>query len=126
MDFLKLKQFGVDYDIVIDVDHYVEGDGLALQLYCVEGDFLEPYATLTVNLVNYPVKENCAFVDATYFPEAHDFIVNNKLGKPTGRVGRSGYCTYMEFQFDRNEIAKYEIRPESEKETTQKARDDAR
>jgi len=126
MEYLKLNQFGVDYDIVIEVDNYVQGNGLALQLYCVEGDFLEPYATLTVNLVDYPTKENCAFVDATYFPEAYNFIVNNKLGKPTGRTGHSGYCTYMEFEFDRNEIAKYELKPEPVKETNRKEKNDAR
>ena len=29
-----------------------------------------------------------------------DWIVENKLGEPTGMVGYSGYCSYPMFQFD--------------------------
>ena len=54
-----------------------------------EEGFPEPWSFLTVNLgVTCP--ENCAFVDINNNgEEILDFIINNNIGKPTGRCKTS-------------------------------------
>ena len=83
-----------------------------MELYDIcEGD-LEPFSNFTVNLPEYKSDSNCAFVDINNFGEAENLIRAYKLGEPTGRYGRSGYCTYPEYRFDLDEIRKYCINPD--------------
>ena len=126
MGLIQWREWGNDYEIAIDVEHYTYGGGLALCLSCKEGDTFEPYVTLTVNLAEYPTEKNLAFVDTNNFPEAERFIADNKLGKPTGRYGRSGFCRYPEYEFDLEEIGKYSRYANMIKECASASRDDAR
>ena len=99
--YLKYKNFKLSPEIA----RYAYNDGLAIKLWHMG----LPYATLTVNLSDFPSNYPCAFVDTNNFPDALKFIEINKIGKPTGRIGYSGFCEYPEVRFDIKELKKYEV-----------------
>lgn len=109
--YMKLDAWGRTYDTCIEIDSYLFGGGLYLQLCAMEDGFPEPYADITVNLEGYPTEGSRAFVDTNNFEQAVRLIEQYKLGVPTGRLGISGYCTYPEYLFDMNEIRKYCFNP---------------
>lgn len=89
-------------DITISTDKYRFGGSLAIEL----GSESEgPFATLTVCLEDdlglpYFLNEDEAFVDTNNCPWAEKFIKDNGLGEPTGKVARSGFCTYPLYRFN--------------------------
>lgn len=97
-----------------------------MQLYCVEGDFLEPFSSLTINVLDFLPGKNCALVDTNDFAQAKDLIEKYKLGKPTGRWAASGYCIYREYEFDMAQIEKYRLPDEPQKEEPKKHRSETR
>ena len=112
LQFMQHHAWGNTYDLCIEVSSYMYGGGLAMEIYDrSEGD-LEPFSNLTVNIDARLSGPDCAFVDTNNFGTAEELIRNNKLGKPTGRVGYSGYCSYPEYRFDMKEIYKYCINPD--------------
>ena len=128
LKFMQVNSWNQTYDVCVEVGAYMCGGGLAMELYDIcEGD-LEPFSNFTVNLPEYKSESNCAFVDTNNFGEAENLIRAYKLGEPTGRLGRSGYCTYPEYRFDLDEIRKYCINPDDINihEPKQKERSDER
>lgn len=121
LQYMQLEAWGGLHELCIEVGKYSIGGGLALQLY-ERTDYtdIEPYTTMTVNLPEYGCGKNCAFVDINNFPVAPKLISEYKLGKPTGRFGHSGYCTYPEYQFDPKVLEKYCLNPEDLKTLTAK------
>lgn len=88
-------EFGT-YDVSIEISTYYCGDNLAISLITEDG---EPFAILSVNLPEWTLPNNIAFVDTNNCPWAEKFIADNKLGRPTGMTGTSGYCTYPLYRF---------------------------
>jgi len=112
-EMMKLKSWGQEYDTFLETGSYVYGGGLNIEVMCMEDGYPAPYTDLTVNLTDCQLKnENCAFVDTNNFSAAEQYIRENKLGKPTGRYGHSGYCIYPEYEFDMKEIEKHIIKKE--------------
>lgn len=94
-----VTDFGT-YDVNTRRTSYCNNGGLAIVLDSpTEG----PFATLTVNLES-KLPANYAFVDTNNCPWAEQFIREHKLGKPTGMVGYSGYCTYPLYEFDMSKL----------------------
>lgn len=124
MKFMQLEAWNTMYDTCIEVGSYLFGEGLYLELHDIAEGMPEPYADITVNLEGYPTKGSCAFVDTNNFANAEQLIKQYKLGTPTGRLGRSGYCTYPEYKFDLNEIRKYCINPEEIDQKLEKMKGD--
>lgn len=124
LKFMEYESWGGLHETCLEVSSYMYGGGLymSVQERC-DGD-IEPYADLTVNLPGFPCEKYCAFVDTNNFSQAESLIRKYKLGKPTGRLGQSGYCTYPEYKFDMNEVRKYCINPQDipEAETKPKAK----
>lgn len=87
--------WGTTETITMTVRQYDRPQNLAIQLWCEDG----PYATMTVNL-GKKLPADMAYVDTNNFPEAESFIKKHRLGKPTGKYGYSGFCTYPLYQFD--------------------------
>jgi len=89
-------EFGT-YNVSIETSTYYCGDNLAISLITEDG---EPFAILSVNLPEWTLPKDKAFVDTNNCPWAEKFIVDNKLGRPTGITGTSGYCVYPQYKFD--------------------------
>ena len=93
-------EFGT-YNVTIETSKYMFGDNLAIRLIT---DFGELFATLTVNLAEWTLPNDKAFIDTNNCPWAEKFIADNKLGKPTGIRGASGYCVYPQYRFDMEKL----------------------
>ena len=106
---LKLSDWGEDYEIALIAAEYAGGNlAIAMEYYDSEENQLMPYAALTVNLVNEKCRENCAFVDINNLgPTILEWISVNKLGTPTGKYGKSGFCVYPEVKFNMDEVRKH-------------------
>lgn len=129
LEYMQFEAWGAVHELCIEAGHYSRGNGLFLQLYERYGNGeLEPYATLTVNLPDYRCGKNRAYVDTNNFPDAMSLISEYKLGKLTGNIGASGYCSYPEYEFDLAEIEKHCLNPEElyDREPKTKERNDAR
>lgn len=78
--------------MIVDEEAYDE-DG---EIECYPG---EQYGYATVNVGAEPSDGNCAFVDTNNLSGIVDFVLNNGIGELTGRIERSGFCTYPEVRF---------------------------
>ena len=101
---LTYNSWGTEYKIKLGLDNYSSNDNLAIVMYCWDEElkFWDNFATLTVNLE--PVDEDCGYLDVNNLKEAEDWVRENKLGEPTGRVRQSGYVTYPLYKFDLQRI----------------------
>lgn len=94
----------------IIASNYVDNNRIALGLLFQESDgSWQPYANLTVNLVNETIPletEDIAygFLDTNNYPDSEDFVTKHQLGEKTSFVGHSGYCTYPLYRFDKKRI----------------------
>lgn len=129
LQYMQLEVWGSAHATCVEVGTYTYGGGMALELYekCDDGK-LVPYTNITVNLPDCRNRKHCAYVDTNNFPGAISLINDYKLGKPTGRIGHSGFCSYPEYEFDLAEIGKYCINLEKlqEHEMRVKERTEAR
>ena len=92
----SIKFYGETYKVRPYVTKYRNGR-LAILLEETSG---EPFADLTVNLVNEQCPKDCAFLDTNNFREGEEFVRKNRLGTFTGIYGHSGYCSYPLYRFD--------------------------
>ena len=105
---MKVNLYGKDYKISrIETGKYANNMNLSIQLYCIEDNFEEPFATLTVNLRKLNTN-NQAFVDTNNCPWAEKFIQENKLGVFKGILESSGYCVYPLYSFDMERLEELE------------------
>ena len=104
---LKLFKYGSEHPITLNLSQYSNNRNLYVGLLTHEDGFPEPWSNLTVNL-GINCKGNCAFIDINNNgKEIVSWLVENNLGKLTGRTQISGYCTYPEFEFDLDELNKH-------------------
>ena len=77
---------------------------LAVSTVCENG---EQWGMVTVNIGEKPLNERCAFVkDYSENSGMADFLIKNKIAKPTGRKFPSGFVTIPEFEFDLSKLSK--------------------
>ena len=98
--------FGVYEGVYLQVGKYQADDSMANQAWNQQEG---PIATLTVCLSDRSLEEGEAYIDTNNCPWAVDFIEQEKLGKRTGRTGRSGYCTYPVVKFDMKKVKEKEV-----------------
>ena len=67
-----------------------------------------PVARITVCLCDPTLAENEAYVDTNNCPWVVNFLETKGLAKSTGRMRRSGYCTYPAMKFDREKMEEFE------------------
>lgn len=104
---MKIKTPYREYELTrIEISRYCNGNNLAIQLFCADEEYggEEPLASLTVNLPNYNLEKNVAFVDTNNCPWAKEFIKANALGEFTGLEFPSGYCMYPLYRFNLEKI----------------------
>ena len=95
MNTYKFKsRYGTEYEIRFIKARYMYGGSLAIKVEDFEpdGEWWEPYATLTVNIDDFPYKR-CAYLDSNNVPDLCEFVLEKGWAKEVG-CGRSGYCTY--------------------------------
>ena len=80
-------------------EKYMNGN-TSLELWCNEG----PYTTVTVNLPNYHLEENEAFIDTNNNPDINQWLSRRGIAKPTFLRGYSGFCSYPMMRFDLSKI----------------------
>ena len=122
-----LEMFGQSQDVRLDYTSYSCNGTLALQLMCksevaeacfpmqdgrfVGNPYIETYGIATVNL---PESErlavNAQFVDGNNLPGIGRWLEENGIAKPLDIVARSGWCTYMAYEFEVPEQALSNIR----------------
>ena len=105
-----IDDFGNKYNITLKISSYEEGGSLDIAMLYYDIDFKTdmPYGVLTVNLCQ-ELEPDCAFVDTNNCGEnIMRFIEDNKIGVPTGKTARSGFCTYPEVKFNLERIREIE------------------
>lgn len=76
------------------------GSPVAILLYEYMEERLAYYCDITVNLPDCQRSADCQFIDINNNDEnILDWLVQNQFGEPTGKTGKSGFCTYPEFNF---------------------------
>ena len=107
MNKLNYHKWGKDHQITFEIHKYADNDNLAILMISWDEGYPEHWSTLTVNL-DEKCKPTCAFIDTNNNGEdIVKWLVDNKLGHPTGKLGFSGFCVYPEFEFDMDELKKY-------------------
>lgn len=98
------------YDLTLSVDRYSQKGRLAVSLQCLVDGYLEPYAMLTVNLPNQPVKApNEAYIKTCDENEGLlEFVLKNRLGVQCPEIGHSGFCLYPKIAFDMDRLKEFD------------------
>lgn len=99
----KLLRFK-DYWVFPSIEYYSNGLGspIALSLYSYDAqkEEFDLYNDITVNLPECKRSAGCQFIDTNNNdPSIIDWLQENEFGKPTGKMGQSGFCFYPEFNF---------------------------
>lgn len=116
----EIKKYGTVYPISLEINSYLDGN-LAIQMYSWEDGYPEPWDLLTVNLGGIREKD-CAFIDINHNgQEILAWIIRYGLAVPTGRFGRSGFCSYPEYRS--KEIVLREIDPKGYEDYLKSAAD---
>ena len=98
--YYKFNFFGEDYYIQLVARKYNDNNRLAVQAFEEDGT---PFAILTVNIPDESLSDSLsctAFIDTNNLDGIEQFLIQNKIAKPTGKYVRSGFCTYPEFIFN--------------------------
>lgn len=97
----KLRAWGADHLIRLEIGRYSNNGNLAIEMYTDEG---EPWSSLTVNLYE-KLPPDYAYVDINdNGNEIITWIQKNGIGEPTGRVRSSGFCIFPEVKFNLDSI----------------------
>lgn len=111
---LKSQYENKEYEVKIIKSNYLQDHNLYIGLvyrdympdFCNTAEYWAPYCDITVNITKLP--DNQACIDVNNLGDyICDWLIENKLAKPTNKVARSGFCTYPIFEFDLNEVNKY-------------------
>lgn len=87
------------FPVITTYEHGL-GSPVALILLYLEGNSLEIYTDVTVNLPECTRSAGCQFIDTNANEEdILDWLEENQFGERTGKSGKSGFCTYPEFNF---------------------------
>ena len=91
-------QWGSTEKVQLEINNYMNNNGLYLGLKRKEDNNFEPYGDISVNL-GVKAPDYCAYVDLDNMPELEKFIEENDLGEFTGLTQRSGFCEYPLYMF---------------------------
>ena len=106
---INLHAWGKTHPIEFQFDNYVDNGNLYVGMITTEDGWHEPWSSLTVNL-GVKCADNCAFIDTNNNgPEIINWLLENNLGKLTDREMPSGWCRFLEFEFNMEELRKHEV-----------------
>ena len=105
----QVTSWGKTYDVWLRTSTYRNNNNLYVGLVCKEvedgEEWYEPFADITVNTES--LKPGYAAIDINNFPEAEQFITENKLAKFAKDYVISGFCVYPIYLFDMERLALY-------------------
>ena len=106
---INLNAWGKTHPIEFELNSYASNGNLYVGMSTFYDWYREPWGDLTVNL-GVKCKPNCAFIDTNNNgPEIINWLLQNNLGKLTGREMPSGWCRFLEFEFNMEELRKHEV-----------------
>lgn len=100
-------QFGNE-EIALKVSSYWYGDGIAISMFCKNGNYFDDFSELTVNLPGYHLKTGEGFIADFCSKEKLAFIKQHELGKVLPEKGHSGFCAYAKVAFDLERLAEFD------------------
>lgn len=104
---INLYKYGSNHPMEFELNNYSNNGNLYVGLITTEDGYPAPWQNLTVNL-GISCEPDCAFIDTNNNgEEIIDWLIENNLGKPTGRIKASGWCVYPEFRFNITELTKH-------------------
>ena len=101
-NYYIIKYGKKDYKVFPQKEKYLNNSRLAVMLIDIEEDI--PFGIITKN-IQWPLSSNneyLAFVDVNNFPNLENWLIQNNIAKPTGYTGFSGFCSYPEFEFNKD------------------------
>lgn len=114
---VKFKNYGEEVHAFFKVFEYVGKEKRkCIQMYSIQrddgGEWVEPYATITVNLPEYELPEPklhgfYCFIDTNNCPWAEKLLLDTGIGINTGMSAFSGFCSYPVFFIFTANIKKY-------------------
>lgn len=110
-ELLKKLPFKWEFDeemVSLEVNSYSYGDRLYIGMTSYGEDGPEPFADVTVNIPEYPLKVNEAFICGDFSKDLLNFIKENKLGKVLPYTVPSGYDMYAVVSFDLDRLAEFD------------------
>lgn len=97
-------KYGADRKIALVKNTYTQNDNLAIQMISHDGEFPEPWNSLTVNLSG-KCDTDCAFIDVNNNgADIINWLIKNDIAHPTGRTEVSGFCAYPEVKFTKRAL----------------------
>ena len=97
---LPFEYRGQLIEVLLDINSYDASGNMAVMLYSKVAYGFSLLCHLTVETGEI-CNKNCAFIDiSNNGPKILDWLADNELAVPTGRVVRSGYVKYPEYKFD--------------------------
>lgn len=97
----RLQKTGPTTPVTVRFTNYANNRTLAVQLTGARPPWAA-FATITVNL-NWPVQDqDHAFIDTNNCPWAEEFLCDNGIAEFAGVTGKSGFCTYPLYRFNRD------------------------
>lgn len=99
------EDFYIKEEVTLEIMQYHNGN-LAIQMWCYDDNFKEPFSMLTTNL-GEKLSADKAYVDTNNLRTGFDFILKYNLGELVG-FGQSGFCTYPLVKFNLDEVVKYD------------------
>lgn len=108
-NLIYTSELGGDHKIVFGIGKYFDNH-LYIEMLYLDEEFndWEPYHNLTVNLEVEPLDSSCGFVNTNDgCSNLLQWVIDNGLGEPTGRIAKSGFCTYWEVAFDLERLERF-------------------
>lgn len=84
-------------EVELCISKYTNNHTIAAMLKEKDGNI---YAIISKNLNIQPTNERCIFCDINNINGLIKWLIKNKLGKLTGRIESSGFCSYPEFELN--------------------------
>lgn len=85
-------------NVQLEINTYMNNNGLYIGMLSKEEDKFEPYGDMTVNL-SQKAPNYCAYLDTNNMSGIEKFVVDNDLGEFTGLTQRSGFCEFPLYMF---------------------------
>lgn len=105
MALLEVKtEWAVYKDCFLQVARYQADNSRAIEIWNNEDG---PIARITVCIAGSGLAEDETVIDTNNCPWAMEFIKQHGFGQATGRMVRSGYCTYPVVKLDIEKIGEY-------------------